>query len=156
MSLRLEQSRKEKDKSSKDSEKEHVLVCLTLKSSENNAMLKYASKLAGQSKGSLYAVHVQPASENGRKLSPDEQKNLYESFNTAQQMGAAVFSYKGDDFVKSIIQCAREYKVGKIIISRNECHQSFMSRLLMEKSIVERFLSESKGISLIISDPEKT
>ncbi|NTV93518.1 MAG: PTS transporter subunit EIIA, partial [Chlorobiaceae bacterium] len=80
------------------------------------------------------------------------QRLLSNTLALAQQLGATVFTYKGDDVVKTILQFAREYRVGHIIIGNSGRKLSFFQRLLGRQTIVEQLISECRGISVIVLD----
>lgn len=70
----------------------------------------------------------------------------------AQQLGATVFTYKGDDVVKTILQFASEYRVGHIIIGNSGRKLPFWQRIQGKQTIVERLISQCRGISVIVLD----
>lgn len=70
----------------------------------------------------------------------------------AQQLGATVFTYKGDDIVKTILQFAREYRVGHVVIGTPGRKLPFWRRLKGDVSILERLVIEGTGITVVVLD----
>ena len=54
--------------------------------------------------------------------------------------------------VKTILQFAREYRVGHIIIGNSGRKLSLWQRLLGRQTIIERLISECRGINVIVLD----
>jgi two-component system sensor histidine kinase KdpD len=77
---------------------------------------------------------------------------LSNTLTLAQQLGATVFTYKGDDIVKTILQFAREYRVGHIVIGTPGKKLPFWRRLSGEVSIMERLVTEGTGITVVVLD----
>jgi two-component system sensor histidine kinase KdpD len=77
---------------------------------------------------------------------------LSNTLTLAQQLGATVFTYKGDDVVKTILQFAREYRVGHIVIGSPGRKVPFWRRLRGETSIVERLITEGPGLTVVVLD----
>ena len=70
----------------------------------------------------------------------------------AQQLGATVFMYKGDDPVATILHFAREYRVGHIVIGNSGRKQPLWQRLLGRRSMIERLIQESRGMTIVVAD----
>jgi two-component system sensor histidine kinase KdpD len=77
---------------------------------------------------------------------------LSNTLTLAQQLGATVFTYKGDDIVKTVLQFAKEYRVGHIVIGTPGRKIPFWRRLLGGVSIVERLITEGIGITVVVLD----
>ncbi len=111
----------------------------------SEALLRYASRLAGRLNRNWYAVYVQTSRERPTVIDAATQRMLSNTLTLAQQLGATVFTYKGDDIVKTILQFAREYRVGHIVIGTPGRKMPFWRRLKGEVSIVERLITEGTG-----------
>ncbi len=92
------------------------MVCLSSGGPNTEALLRYASRLAGRLNRNWYAVYVQISQENPAVIDAATQRILSNNMTLAKQLGATVFTYKGDDIVKTILQFAKEYRVGHIIL----------------------------------------
>jgi two-component system sensor histidine kinase KdpD len=115
-------------------------------------LLRYASRLAGRLNRNWYAVYVQTFKERPTVIAAATQRMLSNTLTLAQQLGATVFTYKGDDVVKTILQFAKEYRVGHIVIGTPGKKAPFWKRLRGEGSIVDRLITEGAGITVVVPD----
>ncbi|MDA8140082.1 MAG: PTS sugar transporter subunit IIA [Desulfobacteraceae bacterium] len=131
---------------------DQVMVCLSSKGPNSEALLRYASRLAGRLNRNWYAVYVQTSRERPALIDAVTQRMLSNTLTLAQQLGATVFTYKGDDIVKTILQFAREYRVGHIVIGTPGRKVPFWKRVLGETSIVERLMTDGRGLTVVVLD----
>lgn len=128
------------------------MVCLSSRGPNSEALLRYASRLAGRLKRNWYAVYVQTSKERPTVIDAATQRTLSNTLTLAQQLGATVFTYKGDDVVKTILQFAREYRVGHIVIGTPGKKVPLWKQLRGEACIVDRLVTEGKGITVVVPD----
>lgn len=147
-SRRRESLRDEDAPSSPD----QVMVCLSSRGPNSEALLRYTSRLAGRLNRNWYAVYVQTSGESPTMIDAATQRMLANTLALAQQLGATVFTYKGDDIVKTILQFAKEYRVGHIVIGSTRKRFPFWKRLLGRAGIIERLIMESLGITIVVLD----
>jgi|WetSurMetagenome_2_1015567.scaffolds.fasta_scaffold12367_2 two-component system, OmpR family, sensor histidine kinase KdpD len=131
---------------------DQVMVCLSSRGPNTEALLRYGSRLAGRLNRNWYAVYVQRSRENPEIIDAGIQRTLSNNMTLAKQLGATVFTYKGDDIVKTILQFAREYRVGHIVLGAPGSKPSFWQRLLVGHGVVERLINESKGKTIVVLD----
>lgn len=131
---------------------DQVMVCLSSRGPNSDALLRYASRLAGRLNRNWYAVYVQTPKERPTAIDASTQRILSQTLSLAHQLGATVFTYKGDDVAKTILQFAREYRVGHIVIGSLGKKASFLKRLRGEISIMERLVTEGRGITVVVLD----
>jgi two-component system, OmpR family, sensor histidine kinase KdpD len=131
---------------------DQVMVCLSSRGPNSEALLRYGSRLAGRLNRNWYAVYVQTSSETPTAIDAETQRLLSNTLTLAQQLGATVFTYRGDDIVKTILQFAREYRVGHIVIGAPGKKLAFWRRLRGEVSIVERLMLESQDMTIVVLD----
>lgn len=131
---------------------DQVMVCLSSRGPNTEALLRYGSRLAGRLNRNWYAVYVQRARENPEVIDSGVQRILSNYMTLAKQLGATVFTYKGDDIVKTILQFAKEYRVGHIVLGAPGRKLSFWQRLLGGSGVVERLINESKGRTIVVLD----
>jgi two-component system sensor histidine kinase KdpD len=131
---------------------DQVMVCLSSRGPNSEALLRYASRLAGRLNRNWYAVYVQTSKEHPTLIDGSTQRMLSNTLSIAQQLGATVFTYKGDDIVKTILQFAREYRVGHIVIGSPGSRLSFWKRLKGEAGIVDRLVTMASGITVVVLD----
>lgn len=129
---------------------DQVMVALSSRGPNAGALLRYASRLAGRLSRSWYAVYVQTSSESPTAIDAQTQRLLSETLTLAKQLGATVFTYKGEDIVQTILQFAKEYRVGHIVIGTPNKKTSFWRRLLGRASVTERLAAEGGGGRTIV------
>jgi two-component system sensor histidine kinase KdpD len=131
---------------------DQVMVCLSSRGPNSEALLRYTSRLAGRLNRNWYALYVQTSGEKPTVIDAETQRILSNTLTLAQQLGATVFTYRGDDVVKTILQFAKEYRVGHIVVGSTRGKYPYWRRLLGQKSIVERLITESEGITIVVLD----
>lgn len=135
---------------------DQLMVCLSSKTTNSETILRYASRIAGRLNRNWYAVYVQRLSENPVKVDAGVQRAMSKTLALAQDLGATVFTYKGNDLVKTILQFAREYRVGNIIIGNSGRKLSFLERLAGKQTVIERLIDESRDIRITVLDVRDT
>jgi two-component system sensor histidine kinase KdpD len=131
---------------------DQVAVCLSSRGPNSEALLRYASRLAGRLNRNWYALYVQTAREHPTAIDAATQRMLANTLTLARQLGAMVFTYKGDDVVKTILQFAKEYRVGHIVIGTPGKRLPLWQRLRGTGTIVERLVTEGTGITVVVLD----
>ena len=82
---------------------DQLMVCLSSKMQNCETILRYASRIAGRLNRNWYAVYVQTLSDTPTNIDARVQRMLSNTLALAQQLGATVFTYKGDDIVKTCL-----------------------------------------------------
>jgi two-component system sensor histidine kinase KdpD len=131
---------------------DQVMVCLSSRSPNSEALLRYASRLAGRLNRNWYAVYVQTSSESPTRIDSETQRVLSNALTLAQQLGATVFTYKGDDVVKTILQFAKEYRVGHIVVGRSGRKLPLWKRLSGKTTLIQRLVEQAKGTTVVVLD----
>ncbi len=150
----LEQKRRENsEERPMDSTPDQVMVALSSRGPNSEALLRYASRLAGKLNRSWYAVYVQTPSEEPASIDPATKARLSNALTLANQLGAIVFTYKGEDVVDTILRFAREYGVGQVVIGRPR-ELPIWKKLMGKKTVAEKLAKKAKGISLVIVDAD--
>jgi two-component system sensor histidine kinase KdpD len=134
---------------------DRLMVCLSSNKPDSDSLLRYASAIAGGFNKNWYAIHVQTITENSTDMDAGAEELLAGIVAFARELGATVFTCKGDDRVKTILQFAREYKVGHIIIGSSKRKRSFWHRLKGKKETYERLINESCGIRVTAFNTEE-
>jgi two-component system sensor histidine kinase KdpD len=130
---------------------DQVMVCLSSRGPNSEMLLRYASRLAGRLNRNWYAVYVQTPSEAPTIVDIQTQQVLSGTLTLAKQLGAMVFTYKGEDIADTILRFSKEYRVGHIVIgSPNPL--PFLKRLLGKKNLVERLIDKARGITIVVMD----
>ena len=125
---------------------DQVLVALGPREETHPALLRHASRMVGRLNRNWYAVHVQAP---GRDANPNAPKLLGSSRELANQLGAVVFTLKGDDVARSLIEFAGRYRVGCLIVGKPRRWRwlAWTGR----QRVVERLLARS-GCSVLLVD----
>jgi two-component system, OmpR family, sensor histidine kinase KdpD len=131
---------------------DQVMVCLSSRSENSAALLRYASRIAGRLNRNWYAVYVQGLSESPEMIDAGIQRRLSNTLALAQQLGATVFIYKGNDIVSTVLQFAKEYRVGHIVVGNSGEPPSLFRRLTGKRTLIERLIRESQGITIVVPD----
>ena len=134
---------------------DQVMVCLSSRGPNCEALLRYASRLAGRLNRNWYAVYVQTSREKPTVIDAATQRSLAGTLALAQQLGATVFTFTGDDVVKTLLQFAREYRVGHIVVGAPGRRLSLWSRLTGDLGIVDRLISQGGDFTVVILSAEK-
>ncbi len=97
---------------------DQVMVCLSSRGPDSATLLRYGSRLAGRLNRNWYAVYVQTPSEDPTVIDAATQRLLADNLTLANQLGAMVFTFRGEDVADTILRFAREYRVGHVVIGR--------------------------------------
>jgi two-component system sensor histidine kinase KdpD len=130
---------------------DQVMVCLSSRGPNSEKLLRYASRLAGKLNRNWYAVYVQTPAEEPTVIDAHTQQIISSTLTLAKQLGAIVFTYKGEDIVRTLLQFGKEYRVGHMVIGR-PTPRSFWERLRGKTGIVDRLIREAKGVTVTVLD----
>jgi len=130
---------------------DQIVVCLSSRSPDSPALLRYASRLAGKLNRSWYALYVQTSSEDPARLDAATRKRLSDTLALAHQLGAMVFTFKGEDVADTILRFAREYRVGHVVVGRPGELPPWR-RLLGRRTLVERLIADGDHLAIVVVD----
>lgn len=131
---------------------DQVMVCLSSGGPNSASLLRYGSRLAGRLNRNWYAVYIQTPREEPTVIDATTQRHLSDTLTLANQLGAIVFTYKGEDVVDTILHFTREYRVGHIVIGHPGPLPRW-KRWLGIKTLVERLILKARGITVVVVDP---
>ena len=130
---------------------DQIVVCLSSRSPDAPALLRYASRLAGKLNRSWYALYVQTSSEDPARLDAATRQRLSETLALAHQLGAMVFTFKGEDVADTILRFAREYRVGHVVVGRpGELPR--WQRLLGRRTPIEKLIAAGDHLAIVVVD----
>ncbi len=152
VAAQIDSSRRSPLRAELASSPDQVMVCLSSSSQNSEALLRYASRIAGRLNRNWYAVYVQPLSESPERIDAGIQRRLSNTLALAQQLGATVFIYKGNDIVSTLLQFAREYRVGHIVVGNFGERYSLLQRVTGKRPMIKRLIEESHGITIVVPD----
>jgi len=130
---------------------DQVMVCLSSHGPNSEKLLRYGSRLAGKFNRNWYAVYVQTPAEEATVIDAQVQRHLSETLTLAKQLGAMVFTYKGEDIADTILRFAAEYRVGHIVVGR-ALPRPRWKRLGRNKTVVEDLIKNARQVTLIVID----
>jgi two-component system, OmpR family, sensor histidine kinase KdpD len=130
---------------------DQVMVCLDSQGPENAALLRYGSRLAGRLNRNWYAVYVQTLEEDPIAIDAKRQRFLSETLTLANQLGATVFTLKGEDVADALARFAEEYRVGQVILGKPK-PRPWWRRFLRRQEVVETLLRKGHGFTLTVID----
>ncbi len=130
---------------------DQVMVCLSSRGPNSDRLLRYTSRLAGKLNRNWYAVYVQTPAEEPTVIDTGTQQIISSTLTLAKQLGAIVFTYKGEDVVRTLLQFAKEYRVGHVVIGGPR-PRSLWERLRGKRGIVDRLIHEAKGMTVTVLD----
>lgn len=131
---------------------DQVLVCLSSRSPNADALLRYGSRLAGRLNRNWYVLYVQNSKESAVKIDAATQRQLSQTLEFAQQLGATVFTIKSDEVVKSILEFAKEHRVGHIVIGPSARKLSFLARLRGKSTFLEQLTMQNSDCKIVITE----
>lgn len=130
---------------------DQVVVCLSSGSPDAAALLRFGSRLAGKLNRNWYALYVQTPHEDPGRLDAETRRRLTEALALAQQLGAMVFTFKGEDIADTILRFAHEYHVGHLVVGRPGELPAWQ-RLLGRRTPVERLIAGANGMAVVVVD----
>ena len=128
---------------------DQVVACLSSKSPNAHALLRYSSRLAGKLDRNWYALYVRTPAEE--RLDPETAKQLGETLELARHLGATVFTFQGEDVVETILRFAREVRAGHVVVGRPSERPAWRRRL--RPSLVDRLVARATGLAVVVVDP---
>jgi two-component system sensor histidine kinase KdpD len=132
---------------------DQIMVCLSSRGPNSARLLRFASRLAGRLNRNWYAVYVQTPREEPTVIDARTQRLLSDTLTLANQLGAMVFTFKGQDVADTILRFAREYRVGQIVIGRPRT-LPWWKRIIGEKSVAEQLIHRVSGVTIVVVDVE--
>ena len=151
LASQIDLRRRETPENESASAAEQVMVCLSSRGPDSERLLRYGSRLAGKLNRNWYAVYVQTPSEEALAIDARTQRILSDTLTLAKQLGAMVFTYKGEDVVDTLLRFAGEYRVGHIVVGRS-CPKPFWKRLGGNTTVVGDLLKKARGVAVTVLD----
>ena len=152
LASQIDLRRRETQEEESGAASDQVMVCLSSHGPNSEKLLRYGSRLAGKLNRNWYAVYVQTPSEEATIIDVRTQRVLSDTLTLAKQLGAVVFTYKGEDIVDTILRFAKEYRVGHIVVGRSH-PKPFWKRIGKNKAIVANLVKTARGVTIIVIDP---
>lgn len=117
---------------------ERILVCLTPRSSAAD-MLRSGHRNAMRFHGALLVAYVKQGN-----LRQEDQARLESHLEVARELGADVHCLKGDDFVESILDFAREQRITQVFLG----HSGRETRFPLTRNPVDRLIDAAEDFDI--------
>ena len=130
---------------------DQVMVCLSSHGPNSEKLLRYGSRLAGKFNRNWYAVYVQTPAEEATVIDAQVQRQLSDTLTLAKQLGAMVFTYKGEDIADTILRFAAEYRVGHIVVGKASSRPPW-KKIGRNKKVVEDLIRNAREATVIVID----
>jgi two-component system sensor histidine kinase KdpD len=153
LDFKRRETNQEKIATNVESSPEQVMVCLSSRGPNSARLLRFASRLAGRLNRNWYAVYVQTPSEEPTVIDARTQRLLSDTLTLANQLGAMVFTFKGQNVADTILRFAKEYRVGQVVIGKPR-PVPWWKRLIGERSVAEELVHRADGVTIIVVDAE--
>jgi two-component system, OmpR family, sensor histidine kinase KdpD len=126
---------------------DRLLVAMSSNLLLTKALLRKASRLAGQLSSDWYCVHVQVPEERADRIDASVQRGLVENIQLAQSLGAEFVKLEASDVASAIARFAHERGVTLIVMG-----QSQRGRLqrLWRPTVMEALIAERKGLDVFV------
>jgi len=154
LAAQIDQRRRETPEEEAVGTPDQIMVCLSSRGPDSETLLRYASRLAGKLNRNWYAVYVQTPSEEPTVIDSHTQRILSGTLTLAKQLGAMVFTYKGEDIADTVLRFAREYRVGTIVVGSPKPVPAW-KRLFGAGSTVDRLVHDARGMTVVVLDTRK-
>jgi two-component system sensor histidine kinase KdpD len=151
LASQIDQRRRETPEEEAVAAPDQIMVCLSSRGPRSEALIRYASRLAGKLNRNWYAVYVQTPSEEPTVIDAHTQRILSGTLTLAKQLGAMVFTYKGEDIADTLLRFAREYRVGTIVVGSPNPLPAW-KRWIGERSTVDRLIHDARGMTVVVLD----
>jgi len=151
LASQIDQRRRETPEEKAVGTPDQIMVCLSSRGPNSESLLRYASRLAGKLNRNWYAVYVQTPSEEPTVIDAHTQRILSGTLTLAKQLGAMVFTYKGEDIAETILRFGREYRVGTIVVGSPTPLPAW-KRWMGERSTVDRLIHDAGGMTVVVLD----
>jgi two-component system sensor histidine kinase KdpD len=128
---------------------DRVMVGLSSRSPNAQALLRKASRLADRLNAPWYAVYIQTPAEDLTKIDAATQRAAGKNLELAQQLGGVPMTFRGPDVASTMAAFASEYGIKVIVMGKSR--QPWYRRLLGEP-ILDRLLRLTSGIDVVVVD----
>jgi two-component system sensor histidine kinase KdpD len=131
----LDRRRREQHEDEGRGGSDRVMVCLSSRSPNAEALLRKGARLAGRLGVPWYAVYIQTPKEDLSKVPAAVQRQIANAQTLALQLGAVPMTFKGSDVVSTIASFAKEYGITHIVVGRS---QRPWYRRMFSQSVLDR------------------
>ena len=131
---------------------ERIMVCLSSRSPNTNALLRKAARMASRFNAPWYAVYIQTPAERVDKIDAATHRRVSDALTLAQQLGGTSMPCNGPSFPAAVAEFVREYSITHILLGRSRLPwyrrwfgQSPLDKLLRAVPDVDVLVVSSSG-----------
>jgi two-component system sensor histidine kinase KdpD len=128
---------------------DRLMVCLSSRSPNADALLRKGARLADRLNAPWYAVYIQTPNESVERVSAQVQRLVSNTQALAHQLGAVPMTFKGSDVVSTISAFVKEYGITIILLGRTQ--RPWWKRWF-DQSVLDRLMAAVRGVDIIIVD----
>jgi two-component system sensor histidine kinase KdpD len=144
--------RQQREKNSEDKGvSSRVMVCLSSRSPNPDALIRKAARLANRLGGPFYAVYIQTPKESMERVEASLQRQVANTLDLASRFGGNAMTLPGNDVVAMIEAFVKEYGITHVLLGRS--HRPWYQRLFSQ-SILDRLLKDVHGVDIVVADTD--
>jgi len=128
---------------------DRVMVCLSSRSPNVEALLRKGSRLADRLGAPWYAVYIQTPQESLERVDASVQRQMGNALALAHQLGGVPMTFKGSDVVSTIAAFVKEYAITHVLLGRT---QRPWFRRWFGRSVLDQILRNVPGIDVMVVD----
>jgi two-component system sensor histidine kinase KdpD len=145
----LDRRRREQSAGADHQGSERVMVCLSSRSPNADALLRKGARLADRLNAPWYAVYIQTPKESLERIDAATQREIGNTLELAHKLGGVPSTYKGPDVVSTIATFVREYGITHILMGRS---QQPWYRRWFGQSVLDRLLQKVRDVDVVVVD----
>jgi two-component system sensor histidine kinase KdpD len=146
---RLDQRRRSQAEGGDPGGPDRVMVCLSSRSPNPDALLRKGVRLADRLDAPWYAVYIQTPAESLERVDAAVQRRIGNTLALAHQLGGVPMTFKGGDVVSTIAAFVKEYGITHVLLGRT---QRSWFRRWFGRSVLEGLLRIVPGVDVIVVD----
>jgi two-component system sensor histidine kinase KdpD len=127
--------------------KERVLVAISSNSKSACSLIRKGARLAGELNTDWDVISVESSKDNEETRTIEESQRLNDNMDLARSLGAKAVRLKGEIVAHTILEYARENRIGKIVVGKT-WHPWF--KRLFKEDIMDHVLRESGSIDVYV------
>jgi two-component system sensor histidine kinase KdpD len=124
-----------------------VMVAVSSRSPNAEALLRKTARLAMQLNAEWYALYVRTPSESHERMTLETERLLDDTLSMAQRMGGSVVILKEEKVADALIQFVREQGISHVLMGRT---QRSKFQQLLGSSLLDRAMQELPGVDLVV------
>jgi two-component system sensor histidine kinase KdpD len=132
--------------------KERVLVAMSPNSTNAGVLIRKGGRLAGELNTDWDVIYVESPKNNEKTRTIQETQRLHDNMDLARSLGAKTVRIEGQIIAHSILEYARENRIGKIVIGKT--YHPWYKRFLRD-DIMDHILRESGPIDVYVVSFER-